>query len=348
MLHVRQRGMALHAFERATDTGTAGDTPTYPPRQHSRVWRSTAVAAALLLLAPRILGDSVVPAMVIAGAWAIAAVGLNTLAGRAGLVSLGQGGLVAVGAYATAYASATWGWAAEPSLLFGVAAGLVVALLTAPICRLQGFYLATATLAMALIVQRLLVAQQNITGGANGFGGIQRLSLLGVAITTEWQFYVLVWGVAIGAVVLNENLLRSRFGRALDAIHADEATAAAAGIAVARHKQAAWLISAAHCALAGGLYAYYNLFLTPDQFPLSASIDLIAAVVVGGAGTMLGPIVGIIVIDVGPAQLQIGAAWSSLVAPGLLVCFASFFPRGLLPQLESLLRRMWARRGGGR
>lgn len=301
-------------------------------------------AAVVLVLLPGVLGHSVLPSMILAGTWGIAAVGLGLLAGRAGLVSLGQGGIAAVGAYAAAYASARWAWPAEAAIVFGTVAGVATALLTSPICRLSGFYLATATLTLAVIVQRLLVAYSSITGGANGFTGIRPLTLLGFDVSTELRFFYLVWAIALLAVAVNVNLLRSRFGRALDTIHAHEPTAAAAGISVARHKAAAWVISGGYAALAGALYAFYSQYLSPDQFPLPRSIELIAAVVVGGAVAPLGPLVGIVALTVLPTHLNLAKDLTAMLAPALLVIFASFFPRGIVPHVRSLTGRVLRRR----
>jgi len=320
-----------------------------PMSSLGRIWvrvpqKGVLAAAVIVLLLPQLLGDDILPSMILAGLLGIAAVGLGLLAGRAGLVSLGQAALMAVGGYSAAYAAVRWDWPAEAALLFGTFAGLVVAWVTSPICRLRGFYLATATLTLALIVQRLLVAFASLTGGGNGFPGIPPLSLFGYEFNSEFRFYVLVWGVALLGVALNDNLLRGRFGRALDTIHGDEATAAAAGVNVGRYKSAAWLISGGYAALAGGLYAYYNLFLSPDQFPLSMSIELIAGVVVGGAAAALGPLVGMVALVVIPTRLDLGPSVSAMIAPALLVIFASFLPRGIVPHVrdlsDSLLRRV--------
>ena len=311
-----------------------------------RIPQKGVVASAIaILLLPRVFGEGILPSMILAGILGIAAVGLGLLAGRAGLVSLGQAGLAAVGGYGAAYAAVRWDWPAEAALLFGMLAGLVTAWLTSPICRLRGFYLATATLTFAVIVQRLLVALTSVTGGANGFPGIPTLTLFGLEFSSEFRFYVLVWGIALTGVALNANMLHARFGRALDTIHADEATAAAAGINVGRHKSAAWIISGGYAALGGGLYAYYNLFLSPDQFPISMSIELIAGVVVGGASAPLGPLVGVVALVVVPRHLDLGRGVTTMLAPALLVVFACFFPRGIVPHVRDLSERLVSKAG---
>lgn len=301
-------------------------------------------AAVALALAPHVLGGAILPAMVLAGIWGIAAVGLGLLSGRAGQVSLGQAGIVAVGGYAAGYASARWGWPAELALPFAVLVGVLTTAATSPILRLRGLYLATATLALAVIVERLLVALTSLTGGSNGLLGIEPLTLAGVTFETEIRFYYLVWGLAVLGAIVQHNLLDGRFGRALDAIRADEDSAAAAGIGVARHKMGAWLLSGAYAGLAGGVYAYYNLFLSPEQFTLGPSIDLIAAVIVGGAATPLGPLIGVIAIEAVPAQIDLGERVTALLGPVLLVTFASFAPEGILPRARTLVARTLAAR----
>jgi ABC-type branched-subunit amino acid transport system permease subunit len=293
----------------------------------------------VIAAAPFMLGSSQLPVLVPAGIYALAAVGLGPLIGRAGQVSLGQFALVGTGAYGAAWASTTVGVTPALALVVAIALGLGLALLTITLLRLSGLYLSLATLAFALLFERLAVVATGLTGGADGIAVSGTLGIAGIEFATEESLYWLVWLSVVGAVLVASNALGGRFGRALDAVRTDEAVAAAAGIAVARAKAITWLYSGACAGLAGGYLAYYNQFVTPEQFSLEPSIVLVAAVVVGGAGTAVGPVAGVVLIQVLPDLLHVNANVDALLVPVLLVVVSGFLPGGLV----DLRRLTWRR-----
>lgn len=295
---------------------------------------------------PLVFGTRLIPVLALAGIWGSAAIGLGVVLGRAGQISLGHGALVAAGAYAAGLASTSLGWGAAAALVASVLAGFLIALGTSPILRLPGLYFTLATLVLALMVGPLITAQREVTGGAAGLTGIEVLSVGSIEVRSELAFFVLSWSVALLVAAGTAVLLRGEFGRALDAAANDEATARALGVLVDRSRILAWLLSGSLAGLAGGLYAFFNRFLAPDQFNLHPAIILVAAVIVGGARTPAGPLLGLLLLLVVPVLLDFPATVTALTAPVLLVVFAAVLPRGIAPQVTLAAQRLRKGMGG--
>ncbi|ACA59204.1 branched-chain amino acid ABC transporter permease [Candidatus Desulforudis audaxviator] len=234
---------------------------------------------------------------VIAGLYSIVAVGLGLLLGYAGQVSFGQAAFYGLGAYTAAILSGTYGW---PPLLALAAApflpAVVAAVIGRPILRLREHYLVLGTLGFGILVYILLKEFVGLTGGPSGYTGIPYLSIGGLVLNTDVQFFYLVWFFAFLTLVGAWNLVNSRIGRALRAIHGSEVAAEAAGIDTARLKLKVFILSAFLAGLAGGLYAFYITFVSPSPFGFHASIQFVLMAVVGGAATVWGPVVGAFVI----------------------------------------------------
>ena len=221
---------------------------------------------------------------------------------------------------------------------------LVLSLVTA---RLRGLYLALATLAFGLLVDSVTVGLTGITGGPSGLVGIPSFSLGGYAFSSATSMYYLVWGAAAALVIVLANLARSGYGRALRATRADQTAARALGIQVPRYKVSVFLISAALAALAGSLYAFHFHFLSPEMVSTSRSLEMITMLVLGGEGTLVGPLVGVALLTLLPAAFQPLAVYKTLAEGILLVLIMLYLPTGILGGLLSALERL-AYRGGSR
>lgn len=235
--------------------------------------------------------------LVIVGLYSIVAIGLGLLLGYAGQVSFGQAAFYGLGAYTAAILSGTYGW---PPLLALAAApflpAVVAAVIGQPILKLKEHFLVLATLGFGILVYILMKEFVDLTGGPSGYTGIPYLSIGGLVLTTDKQFFYLVWFLAFLTLVGAWNLVNSRMGRALRAIHGSEQAAEAAGIDTARLKLYVFILSAFLAGLAGGLYAFYITFVSPSPFGFHASIQFVLMAVVGGAATVWGPVVGAFVI----------------------------------------------------
>ena len=274
---------------------------------------------------------------ILVGLNAIVCVGLNLLIGYAGQISLGHAGFFGLGAYGSAILAARYGWPPAISLPAAVAGVAVIAWLVGrPILRLRGHYLAMATLGLGIIIAQVLATEDRITGGPDGMA-VPPITLLQFAVTGERLWYWIVGGVLIATVWLAQNLIDSPRGRALRALHGAETAAAAVGIDAARHKLAAFVLSAALAALAGALTAHYAGFITPSRASFLHSIELVTMVVFGGMASTFGAVVGAAVLTTLP-QLLAGFKDYELVTLGALMMLTMIFmPRGLVPTLEKAL-----------
>jgi branched-chain amino acid transport system permease protein len=305
------------------------------------------------------------------GTYALTAIGLTLLMGFAGQVSLGQGAFFLFGAYTAALLTVGLDpdtrlvdpEAGIDPLLALAAAPVVTAVIAAvigvPLLRLRGHYLAFATLSLHLIAFSLLYAQDRFTGGQYGITLAKPLEVGSHAITGATHAAV-VWALVAVAAVLAGNLIRSRTGRALQAIGGGESAAAATGIHVAATKLRLFVLAAAFAGLAGGLFAFAIQYVSPDAFPVVLSVQFVVMVSVGGLGSVYGAIAGAVLIqlledelrDLGTRTSLLG--WDlpvtapsvlSLGAFGLiLILVMLFFPRGVLPAViggaEAARRRL--------
>ncbi len=313
-------------------------------------WLGFLIVAVVSVLLPWTMGASNQGVYVGMGLAVIVTVGLTMLVGFAGQISLGQAAFYLVGAY-IAGILATHGF---PTLLALALAPLGTALLAAvvgvPLLRLQGNYLAFATLALQLILLALVLTQPALTGGEIGLLGFPPLTI-GVPVTGA-AFAALVWFLAMLTLLLARNLIASRVGRGLQAIAAGESSAAAVGVPVAAYKLRVFVISAGMAGLAGGLYAFQNQYLSPDAFPILLSVEFLVMAAVGGLGSIPGALVGAVAITLLQNRLSDLGTVSGMPpnAPQIfslgifgliLVVVMLFFPRGLLPSAITFCRRLF-------
>jgi branched-chain amino acid transport system permease protein len=319
-------------------------------------WVFPAVVAVVTLALPPLLSSRDLGVYVLLGLAAIVTVGLSLLMGYAGQVSLGQASFYAIGGY-TAGLLAVQGVPTVLGLLAApVVAAAVAVVVGASIVRLRGHYLAFATLALQLILLSLL-SQAEWAGGAIGLQGIPRLSVAGVEFADDVSYAYLTWGALALTLLVTYNVIGSRAGRGLRALATSETAAAASGVPVGRYRLAVFALSAAFAGLAGGVYAFYVGYLAPGSFPVLLSIEYVVMAIVGGLGTVAGPVVGATAIillvqvltDIGTRPGLPSYAPSVLsyaVYAVLLVLVVLFLPRGIVPAVQGLRQRYAGTRKG--
>ena len=224
---------------------------------------------------------------------AMAALGLSLVMGFAGQVSLGQAAFYGVGAYVSGVLTTSYDVGPWLALGFAIAAGALAALaIGIPIFRLSGLLLAMATLGFGIVVYYVLVNWSAVTGGPSGLTGIPALAIGSFRFDSDGRMLWLTWTVLLLLVGLAGNVIDSRVGRALQALAADEDAAEAVGIDATRMKLGVFAVAGGITALAGSLYAHYLTVVNPSPFSFTYSIELVVMVVLGGAASVWGPVLG--------------------------------------------------------
>lgn len=261
---------------------------------------------------------------------AIVAIGLVILSGVAGLLSLGTAALVAIGAYSSGILTTHYGWSFVPAMLAGsMAAAAVGTLLAAPALRLGGMHLAIVTLAFGVVVVQLIGMGGSLTGGMQGLS-LAPPTLFGWPLDTEWRRLCLILPLFALVVTASLNFVRLKPGRALAAIRDRESTAAALGVHPAAYKTLAFAFSSLLAGLAGALYGGLTSYISTDDFTIWNSIFYFVMIVVGGMTSIIGGIVGAIVVTVFPEAMRELKEVSYAVFGVLLMLIIMFFPNGLV------------------
>lgn len=240
---------------------------------------------------------SAVTVVALGGLYAIVAIGLNLLVGYTGKISFGHNAFMAMGAYASGILTVRYDWSPLLAMVVaGLSTGLVAFIIGAPILRVRGHYLAMITLAFSQVVIIVSTRWTEVTGGLTGIPGVPDFAVPGFSFDTKLRMYYLIWGIAIVLLLLSFRIVDSRFGRALRALGAHEAAAGALGVDVVRFRIQIFVLSAVYAALAGSLYAHLLNYVNGTFFDLSVMIQLMAILVVGGIGTLWGPVVGAVLL----------------------------------------------------
>jgi len=338
--------------------------------------RKNFVSLCLLFLAaavfPFVVGtDSYyVSVLAMAGIHAITAVGLSLLMGYAGQISLGHGALFGLGAYSTALLTTSHPYSGFWSYIFPMHPWLaiaVAALITAvvayvvggPCLRLRGHYLAMATLAFGEILFIVFVASVGLTGGPAGIAGIPDLPLVGTF--PEWlldpegsydlfahrdlHYYLLIWAVLVLILLFSLNIIHSRVGRALRAIHGSELAAGAMGVNTTKYKIQVFVLSAIFASIAGSLYAHFVTFVSPTACELKFSILLVTMVAVGGMANVWGAVLGAVLLTILPEYLRVFEDYDILIYGAILLLILMFMPQGLLTGCAQLARKLLPKTG---
>jgi branched-chain amino acid transport system permease protein len=286
---------------------------------------AAAAAAAGLILLPSAVGGYRSFQLVYVGIFFIALVGLNVLTGHNGQISLGHGAWVAIGAYTTAIVVSHTGVEAFWTIpLAGLIAGVAGYLFGFPALRLEGVYLALATFAVAIALPSLAKRFPGLTGGGTGISLDQPKAPFGLPLSPTHWLYALTWTVAVVLFAASWVLLRGRFGRRLRAVRDSEVAAASIGIDAAAYKRLAFGLSAFYGGIAGGLMAIAIAYVNPDTFPATLSILLLTGAVVGGLGSIVGPLLGALCVEYVPLYAQDISRDAPSVVYGLILVLVMF------------------------
>ncbi len=303
-----------------------------------------------------------------AGIFGIICIGLSLLLGYAGQISIGQAGFFAIGAYTSGILTVHFGYPVWAGILVGIALNILVAIVVGiPTLKLRGHYLAMATLGIGEIIH--IVAQADtedftdliqaigeklgynsdklysalepysaLTGGPSGLPGIPPLGIGPWEVTTPTEWFYAIWVVAFIFMVLSLNLIHSRIGRALRAIHGNEEAARAMGVNTPRLKVGVFVLSAVMASVAGSLYAHYVSFISPGTFSIHESILVLVMVAVGGMMNVWGALVGAVIMSALPESLRFFHDYDILMYGLVLLLIMMFMPDGIVGQIQKVFK----------
>jgi branched-chain amino acid transport system permease protein len=266
----------------------------------------------------------------------IITMGLSLLMGYTGQISLGHAGFFGLGAYSSGILTTQYSIHPLAAFLAGIFLSAIIAFLVGkPTLRLKGHYMAVATLGFGEILFIVFNELSPLTGGPSGLSGIPTLTFMGYSLEGARYLYI-VWGFVILLLLFSLNVINSRVGRALRAVHGSEIAANAMGVDASRYKVQVFVLSAVYASIAGSLYAHFVTFISPSSFSLMFSILLLMMVVVGGAETIWGALLGAMVLTLLPEYLRGLEDFEVLAYGGILMVVLLFMPQGILLGVRKL------------
>jgi len=284
---------------------------------------------------------------ILALCWVIAAQGQNLIQGYTGYVSIVQAGFMGIGAYSSTLLGLHFDLPVWLTLLLAPCVTAIFAVITGyPSLRVKGHYFAVVTLAFNLVIFIVLMNWHELTQGEGGITGIP--SPGGEDGWFDWSdrqtYYYFVLIVAVLMTGLAALIVRSRVGQILISVRQNETLVGAIGISAWKYKLFAFVASAMYAGLAGAVYAHYQSFINPEIFGVAQSLDAILAVIVGGSGTIAGPVIGAFFVVFLPEYLRFADSFRLILYGLALVLATIFMPRGIVGLVDDAWRRILARR----
>ncbi|MED0715737.1 branched-chain amino acid ABC transporter permease [Aeribacillus composti] len=319
---------------------------------YNRSLKGPLIFFVVIMLLPFIFQSNnyILSTFIMIGFYSLVTTGLTLLIGYAGQISLGHAAFYGIGAYTSAYFTATLQMPSWVGILVGaIIASLVSLIIGIPVFKLKGHYLALATLGFGVIIFTFFKEWKTITGGLNGFFGIPPLSLFGISFSTDFQFYFLIWIFVFLGIFFARNIVQSRVGRALMSIHGSEIASEAIGININKYKLQIFVLSAVYASIAGSLYAHYVTFINPQLFEMMTSIYFLIMVVIGGIGNIWGGLIGAAIYvflgellkDIVPKIIPNASGEFEIVFFGvLLVVILIYMPNGISKAIFHFIKRI--------
>jgi len=300
----------------------------------------TALWSALLvfcLVFPLFAGNYYIRFMTLIFIYVILAVGYNIAAGYCGMTTFSAAALYAAGAYASAVAIGRYNLPFFAGVLAAiVVAGIVSLVISLPAFKVKGFYLTLVSMGVLEIVQRILVEWQPVTGGSVGLY-LPEWKMLGFTLDKYGKFYVILAAMVL-ILIFQRNLVKSRWGRDFRAIQNNEVAAGGMGINFRSYRMLGFFINAAISGIAGCLYASFSGYLSPDTFGFNFTVFVLLMVIVGGGGTLSGPVVGAVVATVIPEMFNTSPDLKQIAYGVTLIVLTQALPGGLVGAVKKRFR----------
>lgn len=269
--------------------------------------------------------------LIMCGVYTILALSLNLLVGYAGQFILGHAAFYGIGAYATALLMVEWQWSFIPAIIGGaIISGFFGWLLGGLVMRMSGDYLGIVTLGFGEIVRLIFVHWMSLTRGPMGIPGIPPVSIFGFEFTGAVHYYFLILVLVLGTIWFMRKLVYSGIGLSLMTLREDETVAASVGIKPFKLKVFAFVISATLAGVAGGFWASYVSYISPDSFQYMESVNILSMVVVGGSGSIPGSILGAFILTISPEILRFTSEYRMIMIGLILVIMMIWKPEGFL------------------
>lgn len=299
-------------------------------------WQLKIAGTILILLFPVLVRGSLsADYLVLLGCfimvYVLAASGLDILFGYCGQISLGHAGFFAIGAYGTSIMDKTLGLPQVVSVLLACLLAVIVAAVIAfPATKLRFHFLSLATIAFGEIIYAFISASPGgITGNFVGFFP-RKLVIFGVTLDSYTKFFYFAFVMAVLALVIKQNLIASKTGRALIAIRENVVASGGMGINVRKYKMIAFCTSACYVALSGALYAYLMGYINPSTFMFDQSVMFLTMLLFGGSGTLWGPVLGVISVQLINEALRSFEQYQTMFYGVFLLAVILFMPSGLI------------------
>lgn len=304
-------------------------------------WLKIIIAAAIIIVIPFLTPNNYIMQIInLIGIYIILGTGINILTGYTGQLSLGQAAFFGIGAYTAALTNTRFGLGFFPALLCSmVLTGIFGFVLAVPALKVKGSYLALLTQGFGEIVRIVMINWTEVTNGTAGVLGIESPKIFGFSFDTLPKYYYLVAIFVILGLLYQNRLVKTRTGRALVAIREDNEAAELTGINVTTYKIRAFVLSAVYCGIAGVLYAMMIRYVSPDTFTNNTSSIILWTAIVGGFGTVVGPVIGGIVMQVLPEALRFLGNWRLVIYGVILLIVILRFPGGLYPYFQKFADR---------
>lgn len=274
---------------------------------------------------------------------------LNAINGYSGQTCIGHAGFFCIGAYCEAILATRLGmsfWAVLP--IAGIVTAIFGGIVALPTLKMKGIYLSIVTLGFSEIVRLIALNWESLTGGPMGIKGIPVPSLFGLQLSGSRTYYYIFLGIAVLFVFITGRVIRSRVGRAWIAIREDELAAKSLGVQTPLYKATNFMYGAFWAGIAGAAYAPYVRFIDSTMFTLDEGFNILSMVIIGGQGTLVGPVVGSVIVNLLTELLRPIGQWR-MVAYGMLIIVMMWWrPQGLVGASDSILAGNTGRKRQGR
>lgn len=302
---------------------------SFTPRWGNR-WVWLPVLAALGIFPMVVTSEYLLNVAVLAGIYVILTSSLNITNGYTGLFSFGHAAFYGIGAYTAGILSTRYGfsfWLTLP--MAGIVAGIFGVAIALPTLRLKGIFLALITIGFQEIVFLVTLNWISLTRGPMGIPGIPPPAIGGYSFGGNREYYYLILVLNIGVLLLISRIVNSRVGRAFIAIREDEVAAQSVGIAVFRMKVLSFVIATVLAGMAGAFFAHHARFISADSFRLDETFIILTMLIVGGMGTLIGPVIGAVFLVILPEASRFLVQFREIVYGAILVAVILFRPEGI-------------------